>query len=275
MKIMKKLLSATIASITLLSSATSIGTFSASAANTRYKTTNTMGLEFEIENNYAVLKKCTSSASVITVPQTIYYKSGNNNWTLPVKKIDSNAFLNKKSLYEINLPKGLQIIESNAFYGCSNLRKAIIPYTVTSCKKSAFTKCTNMKYIFTDSLSSSSYADTTNLPYCKNLRQNIEYKMGNMNNDVYVDIADAQLILNLYTSKTLIGIAPTINELAKADVNRDGSVTVEDAMIVNNFYTINLSSGGKGYAYQFVAYSASYSKHLPYNVDSYKVVRMN
>ena len=135
MKIMKKLLSATIASITLLSSATSIGTFSASAANTRYKTTNTMGLEFEIENNYAVLKKCTSSASVITVPQTIYYKSGNNNWTLPVKKIDSNAFLNKKSLYEINLPNGLQTIESDAFYGCSNLRKAIIPYTVTSCKK--------------------------------------------------------------------------------------------------------------------------------------------
>ena len=58
-----------------------------------------------------------------------------------IKKIGTNAFMNREDIKSILIPNGVEEIECGAFQECINLEKIIIPESVIKIGRSAFYNC--------------------------------------------------------------------------------------------------------------------------------------
>lgn len=69
-----------------------------------------------------------------SIPDTIYI----NGKGMPVKCIDLGAFIDRKELKNVRLPRHLEIIGHEAFMGCTNLESIYLPSEVNTIAKDAF-----------------------------------------------------------------------------------------------------------------------------------------
>lgn len=103
------------------------------------------------------LLSCSSSASAITVPETVedytvtgiapqaFYGCGSmTSVSLPgsITAISEEAFLKCTTLQRITLPESISFIGQRAFYGCTALTEIAIPAAVTEIGNQAFYGCT-------------------------------------------------------------------------------------------------------------------------------------
>lgn len=79
----------------------------------------------------------------ITIPSTIQY----NGWTIPVKKIDDNAFSDCYYLTSVKLPEGLEVIGYKAFSNCRLLKSVEVPETVREIWSWAFAFCHSLQSV--------------------------------------------------------------------------------------------------------------------------------
>ena len=106
---------------------------------------------------------CSSSASTITIPETVTYNGNTYNVigigkdafsgctyltsvTIPnsIITIGNYAFYDCSSLTSITIPNSVVTIGSNAFYDCSSLTSITIPNSVVTIGKYAFFNCTSL-----------------------------------------------------------------------------------------------------------------------------------
>lgn len=64
-----------------------------------------------------------------------------------VTKINSEAFLNNKTIQYVEFPATVNSIGNNAFYGCTALKSVTIPATITSIGNNAFYGCNSLIYV--------------------------------------------------------------------------------------------------------------------------------
>ena len=98
-----------------------------------------LGFFFEISENTSILSKCTSSETVITVPES--YRG------YPVTVIGEYAFSYRSNAEKILLPEGITTIGQGAFQECSALSEIEIPAGVKRLPGTAFRNCRALKKI--------------------------------------------------------------------------------------------------------------------------------
>ena len=64
-----------------------------------------------------------------------------------IKKIGSNAFMNREDIKSIIIPNGVEEIEKGAFTKCTNLEEIVIPESVTNIESGAFAGCDKLNEI--------------------------------------------------------------------------------------------------------------------------------
>lgn len=83
---------------------------------------------------------CSSSASTITIPETVTY----NGNTYNVIGIGKDAFSGCTYLTSVTIPNSIITIGSYAFYNCSSLTAVTIPNSVVTIGSSAFSNCSSL-----------------------------------------------------------------------------------------------------------------------------------
>lgn len=86
-----------------------------------------------------------------------------------IRKIETNAFSNCKSLEEVVFGEGLEEIQDSAFRYCKALKRVVLPASVTEIHRSAFTLDDVKKTVFV--VTPGSYAEN----FCTSYGLNIEY----------------------------------------------------------------------------------------------------
>lgn len=64
-----------------------------------------------------------------------------------VRIVGHRLFKLFKTLEEINIPEGVEVIEEEGFFGCEALKKVILPNTLHRIGKGAFAVCDSFEYI--------------------------------------------------------------------------------------------------------------------------------
>ena len=165
--------------------------------------------------------------------------------------INNGAFMNCSGLISIDLPDSLQSIGSSAFQGCTALTSLLIPEKMAAIGDMAFYGCPAMKIILSDIKDPfiinnnvfTCYDETVTLCVPKGTRdvywsvsgwirfnKIVEYTKGDVNVDEEVDVLDVVDIARFVVGKPSDKFLEII-----ADINRDGSVNIGDAVaLVNN-----------------------------------------
>ena len=224
-------------SVTIPNTVTSIGhsAFSSYSGLTSVTIPNSVT---SIENN--AFKNCTGLTS-ITIPNS-------------VKSIGEHAFEFCTGLTSINIPSSVTSIGYRAFGECYKLATIIIPESVTNIGMGAFSCCgcysgrltyvkvNNIIRPFYDAYSvfsntenavlcvpvgcKASYASTA---YQKSFRKIIEFHDGDVNADEKTNVLDVVDIARFVVRTPSESFVEII-----ADINRDGSVNLSDAVVLVN-----------------------------------------
>ena len=91
--------------------------------------------------------------------------------------------------------------------------------------------------------------DAAPRPYAAGKAAQAENRLGDVNNDAKVDIADALLVL-LYTLNRASFAAPNQGDIALGDVNKDGEIDLADVLLI---YDLCFKSAGPVVAGWFIA----------------------
>ncbi len=246
-----KTMAALTASLTVLSTAAAFGGITASAAATGDVTVG--NVTYTVYNTYAVVKSCSKNAVNVTIPDKVSNK--------PVTRIQSSAFKDCNKLKNVKLTKNITTIYSSAFRNCTGLTEIVIPYQVSWVAGYTFAGCTNLKWITVDnpymqmsnnaapnyafifwnwrSLDDYERRDKSDIPdQIGNCPVHV-FGFGDMNFDGETDMADAQGIQNYAVAELVQNNHES--EFARhyskamADLNRDGSVCVDDAQLELNY----------------------------------------
>jgi Peptidase C10 family. len=171
--------------------------------------------------------------------------------TLPatVKRIEDAAFEFCSRLKAITIPNTVTSIGDCAFWVCSDLATVILGSSVTSIGRSAFNYCGSLTTVYVQrpvpvTISESTFSNRTNATlyvpfgskgayeaakYWQDFSKIVEIAKGDVNCDGSVDIADAVCIVNQVVGKT----TPVFME-SVADVNDDGDIDIADAVKIVN-----------------------------------------
>lgn len=68
-----------------------------------------------------------------------------------LKQIGYQAFSNCQSLYEIDIPTGVEVIEAGAFEECMNLTRIDLPGTITTINMNMFKNCSKLEFVYMSS----------------------------------------------------------------------------------------------------------------------------
>ena len=102
----------------------------------------TFKLSAFVDNEYAMLESCSTSASgKITVPD----KATIDGKTYAVKFIGEKAFADCTKITEITIPEGVTQIGNKAFENCTALKTVNLPSTLMSCQYDAFNGCNTVQ----------------------------------------------------------------------------------------------------------------------------------
>lgn len=170
---------------------------------------------------------------------------------IDLREINSNLFLNCAALQTVLLPEGLEKISDYAFRNCTSLCRIVLPSTVASVGKEAFYQCTNLKQVIFLSPDSVIFSDGNIFPaqtillaaensavqtYAETHGQSfvaLPVLYGDVNGDGEIMVEDAVMILTAY-AQSCAGLPNqlTPRQQVAADYNQDGGIFVEDAVAV-------------------------------------------
>ena len=111
----------------------------------------------------------------------------------PVKEIEEEAFVNCKSIEEINLPSSITVIGESAFLGCRKLKKCSLPENINILSDYLFAGCKSLEKIYIPDLVSTicSYA----FKDCKSLiKISIPREITEINEYVFVNCKKLSLV---------------------------------------------------------------------------------
>lgn len=107
---------------------------------TDHKPTVTIdGLEFHVDGDTAVLVKCDTALSEVTIPATVEGR--------PVTAVGDQAFLGCARLTSVELPPNVEIVGVQAFEGCTNLEEVFLPFRLKKIDARAFADCTQLREV--------------------------------------------------------------------------------------------------------------------------------
>ena len=245
MKKLRRILSMFVASVALMSTISSYGTLTSSAASAR-KTVEISGLngeKFHLEYmdcgyNSVKITGCGRYDKHIIIPAKL---DGKN-----VVSIEENAFVNAvNSLEAVVVGPNVTSVGKKGFgvnkWGLNTYLSGGISVDNRNIKLDGYY---NGRFPTGKLYLNNGKGDTF---YQGCFQPYIKFKRGDMNGDGSVDSVDAQLILN-YAVKSLSRNAVwDIDKIARADVNRNGDVDVEDAQLTLDYYVSTLSGNSKSF----------------------------
>ena len=148
--------------------------------------------------------------------------------TIPdsVTSIGGSAFSQCTSLTKITIPDSVTSIGSGAFYYCTNLKEITIPDSVTSIESNAFSQCTSLVIKGYTGSYAETFANINRIPF-ESLGDAPREIMGDVNNDGSVSIADAVTLQNF-----LLGRTKTLGNWKNADLCKDDRLDVFDMVLM-------------------------------------------
>ena len=141
-------------------------------------------LTYIVINDEVAITDCSSSATSVTIPETI---DG-----YPVTTIDDSAFYNCDSLTSITIPDCVTTIYHSAFYDCDSLTNITIPDSVTAIGWYAFYSCGSLTSITIHN--SLTYIGYGAFAYCTSLEK--VYYNGTSSQWCDIDISDYNTYLS-------------------------------------------------------------------------------
>lgn len=168
------------------------------------------------------------------------------------------TFSGCKSLTAITIPDGVTTIGNWTFAECESLTAVTIPNNVTNIGVYAFENCTALSAItienslceisdsdttISDTATIYGYTSSTAEAYADKYNRNfvpLDVKIlqkGDVNGDGVISVEDAVLTLTIYAQKSA-GLTVDCSEaqLAAADIDGDGNISVEDAVAILTYY---------------------------------------
>ncbi|MEE0265346.1 MAG: leucine-rich repeat protein [Acutalibacteraceae bacterium] len=188
---------------------------------------------------YCPFSSITIPDSVTTIEdQAFYYCINLTHITIPgsVTHFGKYAFIGCFELNTITISNGVTHIGESAFFDCKKLTSITIPNSVTSIKEYAFgnySSLTDIYYTGSESdwnsiLIESGNESLANATIHYNYVPPVEPLAGDVSGDGEIAVDDV-----IYTLRYNVGdIELTESQLTNADVNRDGNVTVLDAVLI-------------------------------------------
>lgn len=161
-----------------------------------------------------------------------------------IKSIGYSAFDGCTGLTNIQLPNSITLIESYAFYGCTGLTSITIPAGVTCIDYAAFNNCQNLTIKGFSGTAAEKYALQNQIPFESLGEEEHTFIRGDVTQDSFVGIDDAQITLKAYTNRiagNALGL--TVEQIKAADVNGDGEISVDDAQNILIYYVNNTVAG--------------------------------
>lgn len=210
---------------------------------------------------------CTS-LSTIAIPDSVTEIGGGAfsgctalaNITLSdhVTTIGHLAFSGCKSLAAITIPDGVTTIGNWAFAECESLTAVTIPSSVTNIGVYAFENCTALTAVtienslceisdsdttISDTATIYGYTGSTAEAYANKYNRTFVpldaeiLRKGDVNGDGVVSVEDAVLTLTMYARKSAgLTVDCSDAQLAAADIDGDGNISVEDAVAILTYY---------------------------------------
>ena len=179
------------------------------------------------------------------------YCSGLATLTIPnsVTSIRSEAFYGCSGLITITISESVANIEDFAFRECTSLTSITIPNNVTSIGDYAFEGCRSLTYVKVDNKTPVNLYDNTfsnsrncilcvpvgckasysSAAYWNSFRKIIEFHEGDVNADEKTNVLDVVDIARFVVKTPSDSFVEII-----ADINRDGSVNLSDAVVLVN-----------------------------------------
>lgn len=214
------------------------------------------------------------TAYSITVPKKVTRTGSTKQYK--VVSIDPLSFQSKTTLYNVYLKAPITSLPYCCFYGCANLIRLELPETLTSINGYAIAFCPNLNKLeipyactnvysnafcgtdlnelhvhnisttfASNSFTAGSYPDKAYAYYYGSAWSFLQNKageihdlnLGDVDNTNFVNLRDKQKIQKEYV-EVLSGNPSTMDadQRRRADVNRDGSVSIDDAQLVLMFY---------------------------------------
>ena len=175
---------------------------------------------------------------VTTISKMLFSGASNlASVTLPntITDIEQEAFYNCQSLTSIVISDQISAIGNYAFYGCSNLTAVTIKKaSPLSISDNVFSNRSNaILYVPKGSKPAYQIADYWN--EFKEIRElGDEFQQGDVNNDGQVDTQDAILVIQRYLGET-----PSVFSEGMSDMNNDGNIDTQDAILIIERYLSN------------------------------------
>lgn len=168
------------------------------------------------------------------------------SYTVPstVTTMSNSSFHSARYLKEVILPEGITEIPLYAFSKCKVLEKVTLPSSLTSIQGSAFYACESMKSI--EIPESVTYIGESAFVHCAKLDS---IKILNAECEIFYDptTIDSNTVIYGYSGSTAEAYAEEYgrifvsldNDGLLGDVDRDGAVSIDDAVDVLSYYAKN------------------------------------
>ena len=172
-----------------------------------------------------------------------------------LREISSGLFYCCAALKEIQLPDSVESIAAMAFQNCTSLRSVVLSEHVYSIGQDAFANCDSLQQIVLKNANCILFQTETTFPvqaivvsensgsvktYADSYQRafvDLPVLYGDVDEDGNVMVEDAVLILTAY-ARSSAGLQSQLSDRQKiaADYNQDGSIQVEDAVSVLTYY---------------------------------------
>ena len=168
-----------------------------------------------------------SSLSKIIIPESVI-------------DIGFMAFYGCSRLTEITIPDSIKEIKYRTFQNCSNLISITLPNSVKKMAEDSFVNCNSLKNVYYTGSESewnsiSVVSNNDDIEFLKNATIQFNYEVpvlkGDTNGDGELSLKNdvIPVLKNIIGNKVL-----TDKQIARADMNGDGVLTVTDALMIGN-----------------------------------------
>ena len=152
-----------------------------------------------------------------------------------VTKIGYSAFIDSSSLNSVTVPEGVTEIGALAFYSCQNLKSVTIPASVTEIGSDAFGYYYDMESgedVKVAGFTIKGYSGTAAEDYAE--RNDFKFvpldeiALGDVDKDGKISISDAIIV-----QKQIVNILHLSDEeIVAADVDKNGQISISDAILI-------------------------------------------